>query len=63
MRIVAVGASHYHAAPLPPIQPLAVRPGGPIIGLGEMALGAEPVPLVQPDPVAGPERQHLDRIR
>ena len=47
MRVVAIGAGHDDAPPLPAVEPLAVSAAGPRVGLREVALRAKPVALVQ----------------
>jgi hypothetical protein len=63
MRVVTIGTSHDYAPGSPTIQPLAVRAAGPGFSLGEMTLSAEAITVIQSDPLAGLERQHVDRRR
>ena len=47
MRIVTIGATHDHPTSLPAVEPLAVTPVSPRACLTEMALGTQPVALVE----------------
>src|SRR5690606_2342382 len=59
VRVVAVGAVHDHAAPLPTDHSLAVRAAGPGLGLLEVTLRAEPVRLIEGGQLAALEREPL----
>ena len=60
VRVVAIGAGHDDAAPLPSVEPLAVSAAGPCFRLLEVALGAEAVALVQRHALAVLEHQRRD---
>ena len=62
MRIVTIGATHDDAPALPAVEPLAVRTMGPGVCLGEVALGTQPVALIEGRPLAALERQVFDVV-